>query len=407
MSDINELRNFGKVQKFPKGQYIFQQGDPGREMHIILAGKVSVTIHSAVGDQIELTELVPGNFVGEMSVLENQPRSASVLTLEDTITLAIDCENFLRFMTNKPEWAMKIMQSLSNRLRKVNEKLSSVQMREEDVQAGLQKMMPGQASSVLSSESKAAIYPDGHGQYDIAMPEEYRDYLFDRKVQCPVCQREFTAKAVKSTRLRLKEVTRDFREKHDGFDKLWWNIWVCPDCDYAAFTFDFLELEKRPAAKLFPLLTEFRKDFTVKIDNDIRDINQLFMFYYLALNTRKLMKKVDFKVGKLWLNLAWLYQDAGDEKMFNYAYHTAFENYKHVLFNTRVNIPQQEEQRLFILLGEMQYRDGDVQEALKFYQNAIRSDQKSLFADQARDRIYEIREKLKAEAAEKPAAEQP
>ena len=121
------------------------------------------------------------------------------------------------------------------------------------------------------------------------------------------------------------------------------------------------------------------------------------------------MKKVDFKVGKLWLNLAWLYQDMKDDKMVQIAYKTALENYTYVLYNSRVDIMVQEEQKLYMLIGEMYLKDGNNQEAIKFYQKAVQRDAKGMLADEARNRIYDVRqamkekEKMEAEAAAPPA----
>lgn len=399
MLDINALKNFGKVQKYLKGMYLFQQGDPGADMYIILAGKVSVLISGAVGDNIQVAELSAGNFVGEMSVLEGQSRSATVVVLEDAVTLSIDQANFVKFIASKPEWAFKIMQALSNRLRKVNEKLTATQFKEEDIQKGVDKFIPN------PSTTTSAIFPDGHSTYGIQVPGEYSEYLYDRKMACPVCQSEFTGQVMRTSRLRLVTTEKDFRERHENFDKLWYNIWVCPSCYYASFTSDFLSIEKRPAAKLEPLLMEFAKNNHFKIDNHITDIDQVFLFYYLALNTRKLMKKVDFKVGKLWLNMAWLYQDVNDEKMFNLAYKTSMENYSYVLYNSHVDVVPQEEQKLFMLLGEMYLKENNAQEALKCYQRALSRDGKGMLADDARNRIHDTRELIKSKSAESPGAD--
>ena len=171
MLDINELKKFGKVQKILKGQYLFQQGDTGQNMYIILAGKVSVSIHSAVDAHITIAELVPGNFVGEMSVLENQPRSADVLTLEDTIVVSIDKINFIEFISSKPDWAFKIMQSLSNRVRKINEKLTANQMKDEDVLKGLQNFLPP------TEKKDADIFPEKHKLYKKEVPAEKKQLI--------------------------------------------------------------------------------------------------------------------------------------------------------------------------------------------------------------------------------------
>ena len=154
-----------------------------------------------------------------------------------------------------------------------------------------------------------------------------------------------------------------------------------------------MEMEKRQAEKLFILLVEFQKNHKFQISNQIKDINQVFLAYYLAINTKKLMKKVDFKVGKLWLNLAWLYLDIPDDEMFDLAYHSAKENYIYVLMHTRIDIPKSDEQKLILLIGEMLLNENNKEEALKYYQKALMMDNKSMLAAKARDRIYELKNK--------------
>ncbi len=395
MSDLNELTQFGKLIRFKSGQYLFQQGETGSNMYIILKGNVTVSLDSAIGDPIKVADMQPGNFVGEMSVLERLPRSANVQATEETVVLSIDQEHFLEFIISKPDWAFKVMQSLSSRVRKINEKLSSTQMKDEDVQSGLAKASvktTGESDGMLS-----ALFSEGHGDYEAIAPEEHGTYLYDKNISCPVCDHNFPVRAIRASRLRLAKSQKDFREIHENFDKLWYQVWSCPSCYYSAMYSEFNEIDNRTKEKLYLLQTDYRNSISLNVDNMSPDINQVFIRHYLALNTKNLMKKMDFKVCRLWISLAWLYQDMEDEKMFSMAYHTAREAYMHVMMHSRIDLPSQEVQRLYILIAEMTLYEGDEAEALKFFQKAVMVDQKTGLAAQARDRIYDIKNPPKDE----------
>lgn len=389
MADLNELSQFGKLYRFEAGQYLFQQGDTGANMYIILKGKVTVSLESAIGEPIKVAEMLPGNFVGEMSVLEKLPRSATVQAAVETIALSIDQDHFLDFINSKPDWAFRVMQSLSSRVRKINEKLSSSQMNEEDIQKGLEKASIRKNEPAEGLESP--LFPEGHGSYQAEAPEAHGVYLYDKNVTCPVCDHGFSVRAIRTSRLRLVKTTQDFREIHEGFDKLWHQVWSCPSCYYSAFYSDFNEIDNRTKDKLYPLLLDFQKGQKLAVDNMSPDIQQVFLRHYLALNTRTLMKKMDYKVCRLWISLAWLYQDMEDEKMFRMAYHTAKEAYMHVMMHSRTDLPNQELQRLYMLIAEITLFEGDAPEALKLFQKAVMVDQKTGLAGQARDRMYDIK----------------
>ncbi len=375
--------------RFQPGQYLFQQGETGKNMYILLKGKVTVSLNSVIGDPIKVAEMLPGNFVGEMSVLESLPRSANVQAAEDTVALSIDQQNFLAFITSKPDWAFKVMQSLSSRVRKINEKLSADQMNDEDVIKGLEKTSVRKNDTVDST--LPSIFPEGHGSYQAEVPEYHSEFLYDKSITCPVCDHQFPVRAIRTSRLRLSKITRDFREIHENFDKLWHQVWSCPACYYSALNADFNEIDNRTKEKLYPLLLESQSNMRLQVDNMSPDISQVFLRHYMALHTKTLMKKMDFKVCRLWISLAWLYQDMEDEKMFTMAYHTAKEAYVHVMMHSRIDLPNQEIQRLYMLIAEITLFEGDTQEALKLFQKAVMVDQKSGLSAQARDRIYDIK----------------
>lgn len=108
--------------EFENGDVIFTEGDEGREMYVVTAGEVIVTKKSAQG-QVALATLRKGDFVGEMSLLESLPRSATAIAKGKVRLLVIQPGGFLLKIRRDPTFAFEMLQSLSRRIRKTNESL--------------------------------------------------------------------------------------------------------------------------------------------------------------------------------------------------------------------------------------------------------------------------------------------
>ena len=102
-----------------KNYKIFQEGDFGDSMFIILSGKISITNE---GQSIAMLE--KGQCIGEMSLLDQQPRSAGAIAMEDSVLLKIDQESFYELMASKPEIMREIMKILTQRVRDINKKFT-------------------------------------------------------------------------------------------------------------------------------------------------------------------------------------------------------------------------------------------------------------------------------------------
>jgi len=119
--DPKKLAAYGSVKKFMPGEKIVREGDSGDEMYIILQGKVSIE----VGDII-VGEMGSGDFFGEMSLIDNAPRSATVTAQETTLLFAINEKNFERIVAWEPTIAIRIMKSLSKRVRELNAEIKNI-----------------------------------------------------------------------------------------------------------------------------------------------------------------------------------------------------------------------------------------------------------------------------------------
>jgi CRP-like cAMP-binding protein len=111
------LERFGKT--FPAGTVLFSEGDDGEEMYVIQSGRVQLTRHVR-GREAHLATLPPGEFFGEMAIVNNQPRSATATVLEDAHLLVIDARTFEAMVRGNSEIAMRFIKKMAGRVALAN-----------------------------------------------------------------------------------------------------------------------------------------------------------------------------------------------------------------------------------------------------------------------------------------------
>ena len=109
MSELQKLKEIGSMKVYKAGAYIFRQEELGDEMYIILSGQVGVYINSLNGFPISISHLESGDFLGEMSLLEDLPRNASAIAETDTTVIAITKNNFQAFICEPSSPDMSII----------------------------------------------------------------------------------------------------------------------------------------------------------------------------------------------------------------------------------------------------------------------------------------------------------
>jgi CRP-like cAMP-binding protein len=103
------------TRNYPKNTMIFSEVMPGAELYIIQKGSVKIT--KVVNDaEVLLAVLKPGDIFGEMSLIEDKPRSASAIAYEDTQLLAVNKENFSRMVSSQPQIITRLTQLLAERI---------------------------------------------------------------------------------------------------------------------------------------------------------------------------------------------------------------------------------------------------------------------------------------------------
>lgn len=114
-----------RSKRYAMGTVIFEENEPGNRMFVIRRGRVR--IYRKVNDtEIVLATLGPGEFFGEMALLEKLPRSASAQTIEDSLLIEVDQKTFELMIRKNAEIAVRIMRKLAARVRELDRRLQNV-----------------------------------------------------------------------------------------------------------------------------------------------------------------------------------------------------------------------------------------------------------------------------------------
>jgi CRP/FNR family transcriptional regulator, cyclic AMP receptor protein len=112
------------MRQFTRNETIVRQGEMGLGLYIIAKGHVKVDREQA-GVRMQVAELGPEQFFGEMSLLDNKPRSATVTGIEETECLLLTRDGFVKLMNKYPEIPIRMARVLAERIRVANEKLAA------------------------------------------------------------------------------------------------------------------------------------------------------------------------------------------------------------------------------------------------------------------------------------------
>jgi CRP-like cAMP-binding protein len=127
---FKKILGIARRENVEAGSALLRESATGDTLYIILAGRVKVYKTGDNGEQIELAILGSGSIFGEMSVFDGQANSASIITVEDSIILAITRQRLFDFLHENPDIAIPLMHTmiyiLSARLRKANVHATSV-----------------------------------------------------------------------------------------------------------------------------------------------------------------------------------------------------------------------------------------------------------------------------------------
>jgi CRP-like cAMP-binding protein len=127
-AELRAIAQLVRERQFPKGSLILSEGDTGDALYFIVRGQVKVTVVAEDGREVILSVLNAGAFFGEMALLDDEPRSAHVISMEDTALLQLRREDFRARLQHAPELAIALLRELSRRLRPADSTIASLML---------------------------------------------------------------------------------------------------------------------------------------------------------------------------------------------------------------------------------------------------------------------------------------
>lgn len=124
---VDPLARF--AQRFTAGTVLFEEGDPGDQMYVIQSGRVRLT-RKLRGEAQLLAVLPPGEFFGEMAIINERPRSATADVLEDAQLLVLDAQMFEALVRGNTEIALRLIKRLAARLNQANAQVEVLLVRD-------------------------------------------------------------------------------------------------------------------------------------------------------------------------------------------------------------------------------------------------------------------------------------
>jgi len=118
--DLERIARVARTRNYPKNSVIVFEDDPGDALYVVLTGQVKVVLVGEDGREVILSTLGPNDFFGEMSIIDDEPRSAHVIAMEDSELLVLRREDFQRQLDESPKIAIGLVRALCRRLRQAD-----------------------------------------------------------------------------------------------------------------------------------------------------------------------------------------------------------------------------------------------------------------------------------------------
>jgi CRP-like cAMP-binding protein len=165
-SALEDLARRIQVRTRPAQTVIVAQDEPGDAMYVLVSGRAKVALFGDNGRELTLSELRPGDFFGEMALLDNRPRSANVVAVDDVTMLMLTRDAFVAHLKTHPQTALNMLGELTQRLRRADETIASLALH--DVESRLVRTLERLARADGESTDAGLVLRRRPTQQDLA-----------------------------------------------------------------------------------------------------------------------------------------------------------------------------------------------------------------------------------------------
>ena len=124
--EMESVTSITNKRSYPKNTIIINEGDETDSLYLILSGKVKIVLSDEDGKEITISILEPNNYFGELSLIDEEPRSARVVTMEKCQFSIIHKSDFNKVLDNNPALVRNLLKDLTKRLRMANKNIESL-----------------------------------------------------------------------------------------------------------------------------------------------------------------------------------------------------------------------------------------------------------------------------------------
>jgi len=124
--DLKALASGGRLRDFAPAAIVVRQGDPGDSLHVVVDGQIRISVLSSSGEEATVAIVGAGDCVGELSLFDGRPRSATATALGPTRTFVVTRDSFLAWVRHRPDAAVALLETLALRLRRTDEALADL-----------------------------------------------------------------------------------------------------------------------------------------------------------------------------------------------------------------------------------------------------------------------------------------
>ena len=143
-----------RVRRFRRGETVFHVGDPGDALFIVMSGSIKITLPADTGDEAILATLRPGDFFGELALLDGAPRSATAVAIEATETYILPRDRFRELIATEPIMREALLATLAAEVRRLTNHVEELHFL--DITGRLASRL-----ARMAGEAGATSLPDG------------------------------------------------------------------------------------------------------------------------------------------------------------------------------------------------------------------------------------------------------
>ncbi len=375
-----------EIKTFLKGEMVLdKKAYSEASMGLILSGTIAVYKNYGIDTQKLLGNLQSGDIIGEVSMFCELHRFSTFIATSDVKIVYVHKDNFEGFAKDYSNIVYNLVKALCTQLYDTNSidgDFLITQNRKERL-----------ASNSNVNIKDLDFLPPGYKKYGTPEPETFAQYYQKSKKPCPVCKKNVDVDLqITFKQKAAKEADGSMRTYIMDFEPLWYSLFICPECYFTTYKDNFAKAPSINLPDLIPKLVAIKEAYPIDFKKT-KDIDRVFLEYYIALVCAEhSMSKKQLK-ARLWLQLSWLYEDTKDEAMIAFSRQKAYDEFYQ--YYSESHMTGDQEQYCYMVMGSLLKKMGKYSDAQKILFSA-KTNKTSVKYKKLAERLLDDVKELKA-----------